>query len=146
VSHCAQVELDIRDADAIVAACRRLGLEFRANQKTFKWYGEFVGDSPLPPGFTIEDLGKCDHAIGVPGNPDAYEVGLVQRRDGRPGFVLLFDYWQGGHGLMEKVGKNCVKLKQAYAAEVALKQARMQGFAVREEQRADGSLRLTLTR
>jgi len=89
------------------------------------------------PGFALADLGKCEHAIGLKG--DEYEIGLVRRRDGRPGWLIVAD--DGS-----EISEYSARLKQAYAAEVSIKQARMQGFGVREELRADGSLRITMSK
>ena len=146
MSHVASIDLDVKDLDALAFACKRLGLEFRQGQKSYRWYGEIVGDFPLPAGFVAEDLGKCEHAISVPGNADAYEVGVVRRRDGRPGYALMWDFYGGGFGLQEFVGRNCSKLKQSYAAEVTIRQARKMGFGVREEANADGNIRFTLSK
>lgn len=145
MSHIATVELEVKDLDCLAKAARRLGLELRLGQQTYRWFGESVGNCPLPSGFTVEELGKCQHALSIPGS-EAYEIGVVQRRDGRPGFSLVWDFYEGGYGLESLVGAQCAKLKQAYAAEVSIKQARMQGFQVREELRSDGSLRLTLSK
>lgn len=144
VSHIATVELEIKDLDALEAACRQLGLQFNRGQRTYKWYGTRVGREPLPHGFKVEELGKCEHAISVPGNSKAYEIGIAQRRDGQPGYTLLYDYWQGGYGLIEKVGdEKCGKLTQEYAAQVAIKQARKQGFSVTRKVNAQtGQLQL----
>ena len=58
---------------------------------------------------------------------------MVERRDGKPGFQLMWDFWAGGHGLQEQVGENCKKLRQAYAVEVAEKAAKRQGLTVKRE-------------
>jgi hypothetical protein len=145
MSHVATIELEIRDLEALKAACRVLGLEFVAGQRTYRWYGRHVGDYPLPQGFTPEDLGKCEHAIRVPGNAQAYEIGVVARRDGRPGWTLLWDFWQGGFGLEEKVGKHADRLKQAYALEAARRAAQRAGHRVLGQiTRPDGSVVLRI--
>lgn len=146
MSHVCTIALEVKDLDSLAKACKRLGLELRLGQQTYRWFGESAGDAPLPAGFTAEDLGKCEHAIGIPGDAKAYEIGLVKRRDGKQGFALLCDFWDGGKGLEAVAGVECCKLKQAYATEVAIKQGRLQGFSVQEKQLADGSVRLTLSR
>ena len=88
MSHISKIELVIHSLEDLKDACRKLGFEFIKNQKTFKWYGRWVGDTPLPEGINIEDLGKCDHAIRVPGCN--YEVGVVKRGDH---YTLLWDYF-----------------------------------------------------
>src|SRR3990167_8580608 len=72
VSHVTQVEIEIRDLDALERACSKLGLSLRRGQETYKWYGRSVGDYPLPAGVKESDLGKCSHAIHL--NASAYEV------------------------------------------------------------------------
>ena len=142
MSHVAEIEIQITDLAALAAACRRLGFVFREGQKTYKWYGRWEGDYPLPEGFSQEDLGKCDHAIQVPGAD--YEVGVVKARQGT-GYRLLWDFWFQG-GLTERLGSKAEKLVQAYGVEKAKREARKQGFSVYETTREDGSVRLTLTR
>jgi len=137
MSHVARIELEINDLETLKSACSRLGLKFIENQKTYKWYGTLVGDSPLPEGITVSDLGKCDHAIRVPGAQ--YEIGVVKKESR---LILLWDFWHRG-GLEEKLGKNAGKLKQAYTAERVRKEARQKGYKVLE-QKTNKGLRLVL--
>jgi|SRR5215472_11475699 len=145
MSHITTLNLFITDLEALDSACKRLGLELVRGQKTFKWFGRFMGDysgqdAAFRHGVKVEDYGKCEHAIRVKNSARAYEIGLVKRSDGKPGYQLIWDSWQGGHGLCEKVmyqrgGKsNADKLKDWYAAEVARKQMRKQGFSVQAKQ------------
>lgn len=144
MSHVATVDVDVRDLDALARACNDLGLEFVRGQTTYRWFGEQVGDYPLPAGFTEEELGRCEHAIRIPGSDDAYEIGVVTRRDGRPGYQLLWDFWGGGNGMEAKVGQDCRMLRQRYSIQVVKQQAQLKGMAVMEHLNADGSYRLTL--
>lgn len=146
MSHVATIEMDITDLDALESAAKRCGLELVRGQKTYNWYGEHVGDYPLPEGFSASDLGKCEHAIRVPGNSSVYEIGITKRRDGRPGYTLLFDFWQGGHGLMQFAGDECAHLRQAYSIEVAKKTARKRGFQVSEKPLQNGKVKLVLSK
>ncbi len=147
--------------DDLKAACKRLGLEWRENQRQHRWWGESVGDTPLPEGFTAAELGHCEHAIGIPNDlqthecfdgktsrniPGAYEVGVVRRRDGKPGYTLMLDSIHGGYGLEAIAGANCSKLKQAYATEVAKRQAIKQGFRVQERKLHNGATQLVLSK
>ena len=152
MSHVSEIELKIKSLDALKAACTRLGLEFVEGQKTYKWYGTFMGDYPLPSWLKKEDLGKCQHAIKVPGA--SYEIGIVEHE----GEVkLLWDFWSSG-GLERVLGKQGGRLKQAYTVEHSKAVARRAGYQVREKrtmmdrirgalgkQQVDG-IRLTLTR
>jgi hypothetical protein len=145
MSHVATIQVEIKDLDALKAAAKRCGLIFREGQTTYKWFGHHVGDYPLPAGFAAADLSRCDHAMSVDGEPTAYELGVVKRKDGQPGYVLLYDFW-GHHGkiLQSKIGKDGKALVQAYATEVAIKHARQQGYRIRESRREDGTVELRL--
>jgi len=146
MSHVTTVDVQIGDLGALGAACKRVGLELVRDQKTYNWYGTHVGDTPIPEGFTEQDLGRCDHAIRLPGKPNAYEIGVVRARNGQPGYTLMIDEWVDGLGLVEKCGKGCGLLKQAYATEVAIAAAELEGFHVNELPQPDGSIQLQLTK
>lgn len=139
MSHIARIEMQINDLETLKAACARLGLEFVAEQKTYAWYGKHVGDYPLPEGFSVSDMGKCDHAIRVPGAK--YEVGVVERNQK---YVLLWDFWEDG-GLEPALGKNAGRLKQAYGVEKATREARLKGYRV-TEQKTNHGIRLVLSK
>jgi hypothetical protein len=117
-----------------------MGLEFRRGQSTYRWFGRKIGSDPLPVGFKESDLGKCEHALSVKGNLGAYEIGIVKRRDGRPGYSLLVDWWDGAKGLTEKVGDNANMLRQGYATEITRRYWRKKGYAVTETRREDGTV------
>lgn len=142
MSHVATIEIEVKDLDALARAAQRLGLEFRHGQTEYKWWGQHEGDYPLPTGFVETDLGKCDHAIHA---PDAeYEVGVVRRRDGRPGWTLLWDFIDSR--LVKAIGVDGRHLKREYAAVVAMKQAIASGFQVQELRQQDGSIQLRCVR
>jgi hypothetical protein len=138
MSHIARIELEITDLDALKAACRRLGLEFRCDQRSYAWYGEYQGDYPLPEGISVQDLGQCDHAIHVPGAD--YEVGIL-KRDNK--YLLLWDFWDEG-GLERTLGRNAGRLKQAYAIERTRREAVRKGYRITEAKIRNG-VRLVLT-
>ena len=150
MSHVATVELEIKDLACLKKACKELGLEFRENQNTFRWYGQWVNDygaqdAAYKNGIKTEDYGKCLHAIGIPNNNKAYEVGVVKAPNG-PGFTLVWDFYAGGHGLQAAIGQDGNMLKQGYAKEVAKKKARNMGFTLSEQKLEDGTIRLTARR
>lgn len=127
MSHVSEIAVEVNDLAALVKAAPLCGLEV-VEKTTYRWYGKHVGDYPLPAGFTEEDLGKCEFALSVRGNDKAYEVGVCKRRDGKPGFVLLQDFWNGGFGLEAAIGKDGSKLVQEYSIQVATKTLARQGF------------------
>lgn len=143
MSHITKIDLLIKDLDALDKACGKMGLELVRGQKRFKWWGRFMGDSRPPKelaeqGYTTDKFGTCDHVIRVKGNAKAYEIGLIQRKDGK-GYMLAWDSYLGGFGLLPATGydkqdQGATKLKDWYAAEVARKQMSQQGFMVRTVQ------------
>lgn len=138
MSHISKIELEINSIDMLKKACQRLQLEFCEGQKTYTWYGKWVGDTPLPEGISIDALGKCDHAIRVPGAN--YEIGIVKTGNK---YRLLYDYWRAGK--LEKVlGKGLGKLKQAYTIERVNQEARFKGYRI-QEKKMDKSIRLVMT-
>jgi len=149
MSHITLVDIEIKDLECLRKATTELGLEFHEGQKSFKWYGQYVGDYPLPTGFVQADMGKCDHALKVKGNPNAYEIGVVKRHDGNPGYHLMFDFWQGGYGLQDVAGKNCSKLCQSYAEQVVLKNTqalRAKGWQLSKQKNKNGEIVVRLVR
>jgi hypothetical protein len=102
VSHVVSVDIRVRDLDALEAAAKVCGFELRRGQRTYKWFGESVGDYPIPEGLTADQLGHCDHALALVGDRDAYEVGLIAQADGS--FRLVFDFWGPGRALLAALG------------------------------------------
>lgn len=138
MSHIARIELEINDLQTLKRACEKLGLQFIENQTTYKWYGSWVGDTPLPDGITIQDLGKCDHAVKVPGA--SYEIGVVRKESK---YILLWDFYRPG-GLERKLGRNAGRLKQSYTLERVRKEARLKGLRLCEKKMEKG-IRMVLT-
>ena len=56
MSHIAKIELKIQSLEDLKTACKQLGLKFCENEKTYKWFGKWIGDAPLPEGIHQEDL------------------------------------------------------------------------------------------
>lgn len=137
MSHISKIELEIKSLDTLIEACTKLGFQFVKDQKTYVWYGRWVGDSPLPEGVNKEDLGRCDHAIKVPGC--SYEIGVVRRQNGS--YQLLWDSWESK--LRLAIGQNASILKQAYTTEVVRQQAKLKGYRV-VEKKMDKGIRLIL--
>lgn len=142
MSHVCAVSLEVRSLDDLEAACKRLGFKFMRGQKTWKWFSRYMADyheadAAYHHGIRPEDYGKSDHAIQVPGAE--YEIGVVRRPDGKPGYVLVFDFFD--NNLTTKVGgRGCEKIKQAYAAVVTKRSLKRKGYKVTEEEQQDGSL------
>ena len=138
MSHIAKIELEINDLESLKTACKKLGFNFMENQTSYLWFGRWMGDSPLPEGINVEDLGKCTHAIHIPAA--VYEVGVVQKGSK---YNLMWDYWVGG-GLEKHIGKNACKLKQAYTLERIRKTAKQKGYLIHGTKTQNG-IRVALT-
>lgn len=141
MSHVATIDVVITDLQSLKDACKARGWVFVEGQRKYRWYGTWVGDTPMPAGMTKADLGKCDHAIKIPGC--TYEVGVVRQPDDTYG--LAWDYWGTG-GLVKALGgQKAPKLVQAYATEKMKNEARRMDYALEsEEVMADGTVRLRL--
>lgn len=140
MSHVTAIKTKFADLETLRLAAERLGGYLNVGQKSYEWYGRYVGDSQLPQhlrGLSNEQLGKCDHAIRFPGAK--YEVGVVETPEG---LELRWDYWGPG-GLMPFMGnEQADKLTQAYALAAATAELTAQGMTVAEEVLADGTVRL----
>ena len=109
MSHVTTIEMkESYDIQSLKRMCLDKGWEWKEGQRTHRWYGQHVGDYPMPAGFTKEDMGRCDHAIRVPGA--SYEIGVVNKNGE---WKLLWDFYSSG-GLQRVLGKNAGVLKQAY--------------------------------
>ena len=106
MSHVTTIEMEEKyDVKALKQMCKDMGWEWREGQRTFNWYGTHVGDYPIPQGFTKADMGRCEHAIHIPGA--SYELGYSKGK-------LLWDFYSPG-GLQRVLGKEAGFLKQGYA-------------------------------
>jgi len=148
MSHVVSIKTELRDLDAVKAACQELGLTFRENHKTISWYGEWVNDydaedAAYKLGITPDQYGKCDHAIEVPGS--LYTVGLL-RNPATGGYRIYFDFYgKEGRRIQEVLGKNGQKLLQYYAAHKAAMEARRKGYIVSRQSASNGNIKLVIT-
>lgn len=148
MSHVAVIDIEVKSLDDLKAACKRLGFEFVEGATTYNWYGRWANDysaqnAAYLNGVDTKDYGKCLHKIKVPGVN--YEVGVIARPDGKPGYTLIWDFWDSS--LKNALGgEQANKIRQAYATSAAIRAARQQGFRVTEKQQADGSMKLIFAR
>jgi TPR repeat protein len=119
MSHISKIELEVRDLAVLGQACTRLGMKLIRGQRSFRWYGKEA---------------QCDHAIRVPGAN--YEIGVVYKSGL---YELNCDFYDPN---IEKViGRQGGLLKQAYAVEKTMIEARKKGYSVLESQ-TDTGIRL----
>jgi hypothetical protein len=149
MSHIASIDITITDLAALQAAARELGALWVEGKKTYNWFGQSVGDYPLPTGMTVEQLGKCDHVIALPGV--RYEIGVVKRADGN--FTLAYDFYgrgrngspHDGEKLLAHFGEGLAKIKQFYGLHKATIAARLRGYSTSRKLAANGDIKLQIT-
>ncbi len=103
-------------------------------------------DAAIRHGIRPEEFGCCDHALSIPGDTDAYELGVVADKNLPGAFLLAYDFWGvQGRKLQERIGQTGEKLKQAYTKHAAVATLSRKGFKLTNETKlANGSLQLTL--
>jgi hypothetical protein len=117
VSHIVTVKTEVRDAQAVAAACRRLGLPEPAHGTAKLFEGEATGLLVKLPGWLYPCA--CDLATGA----------------------LRYDNFAGAWGDPAHLDR----FVQAYACERAKIEALKRGHAVVEQALADGSIKLTIS-
>lgn len=161
MSHVVSVDVEFADLSALKAACKQLGWTFHEDFKTYRWFGRWVDDSPVPDGifspeetariramskperqkFMTEFLGNCEHKISVPGAN--YDVGIVRKHNGK--WTMLWDWFDGR--LHKAMGDNKGSvLRQAYGVAKTTIEARRQGYRVQQIRKPDGTIRLALSK
>ena len=118
MSHIVQIKTEVKDAAAVEAACRRLGLTAPES-----------GHHILFAGQSADGL-----AVKLPG---WQYVAVFNTETG----AAHYDNYNGSWGKQEELDK----FLQAYAVEKAIYEAQKGGYSVYEETLADGSIKLNLT-
>ena len=116
MSHIVEIRTEVRDADAVVAACRRLGLPEAVHGTATLFEGQATGLLVRLPGWLYPVV--CDVATGT----------------------VKFDNYQQAWGKQEHLDK----FMQSYAVEKACLEARKRGHHVVEQLLADGSIKLSI--
>lgn len=137
MSHISEVtNFEIRNLNCLKEACKNLGFTFLENQTHYAWWGRWEGDWPLPKGIAVEDLGKCTHAISVPGCK--YQIGVIEIKE-KPGtYKMFYDFFSSG-GLERVIGQNGGPLKAEYTHEV-MKYIQQRGKAKRVTRQEQGDI------
>ena len=117
MSHIVTIATEIRDPDAVAAACRRLGLSEPVQGTATLFEGQATGLLVKLPGWLYPVV--CDTSTGQ----------------------IRFDNYNQAWGRKEELDR----LLQAYAVERARIEARKRGHSVVEQSLADGSIKLTIT-
>ena len=126
MSHVDQIEFEEKwDLQTLQEMCLAEGWQFIKNQTSYTWFGKHIGYYPIPVGFKMEDMGKCDHVIDVGAK---YQIGIVKKDNE---WKLVWDFWSTG-GLPEKLGQNAGLLKQAYSLTKVRKECRKRRLRFKE--------------
>lgn len=116
MSHIVEIQTEVRDAAAVVAACRRLALVAPVERTVKLFSGEATGLTVQLPGWRYPIV--CHLANGQ----------------------LKYDNFAGHWGDRRELDR----FLQRYAVEKATLEARRQGHSVTEQALADDSIRLTV--
>ena len=116
MSHIVTIATEVRDPDAVAAACRRLGLPEPAHGTATLFEGQATGLLVRLPGWLYPVV--CDTDTGS----------------------VRFDNYNQQWGKQEQLDR----LLQAYAVEKARIEAHKRGHQVVEQSLADGSIKLTI--
>lgn len=133
MSHIAEVQLELKDLDAIAKAADALGLELVRDCKTFNYYGG-AKDPAV-------------HKLRLKNAPaGAYEIGLRYTDMTQTTLQPAWDtYGQHGQALVRAVGSEMVELKKRYAAELSASKLRKMGYSVKISTQ-DNQLRVRATK
>ncbi len=162
MSHVVSIKIQLKDLEALKLAAQRLGGKLHENRGDFKWYGQWVDDSPIPRHlFTDEEYEAlmkleggyggprstymreflnrcCQHKISLPGCE--YEVGLMKKGEE---FIAVWD-WFSSDNLGRVLGADGGVLAQAYAVEKAKLEAKKKGLPCEEKTLEDGTVKLLI--
>ncbi len=116
MSHIVEIKTEVRDAEAIGAACRRLGLAKSIHGSTHLFSGSATGWLVQLPDWKYPIV--CETNTGH----------------------VRFDNYNGAWGDQAQLDR----FLQAYAVEKARIEARKRGHTVTEQQLADGSVKLSI--
>jgi hypothetical protein len=116
MSHIVEIKTQVRDAEAVQAACRRLGLPAAINGPTRLFSGTVTGLAVRLPGWHYPAVCQLD-------------TGQIK-----------YDIYGGSWGNESEL----LKFLQSYAVEKARIEARKKGFAVTEQALTDGSVKLII--
>ncbi|MEI6972755.1 MAG: DUF1257 domain-containing protein [bacterium] len=122
MSHFTTIQTQVRDIEALRAACSELGLEVCENSHARGYSG-----IRLPGEVVIRLKGP-------------YDIALNQQADGSYGMTT--DWWSGH--VASEVGANYGRLLQLYGVHKATQEARHKGYGVKRQALNDGSIKLCI--
>jgi len=133
MSHIADCDIEIRDFKAVEAAAKALGGEYLPNETKIRYYGRFLDDwkdnRAARNRFDPSRFGQTDAGV-IRFKDSGYDVGFLKNDDGS--YTPYYDTWGSeGAKISQKLGgMQLPKLKDEYAAAVAIRAAARKGFRV----------------
>jgi hypothetical protein len=124
MSHFTDIDIEIRDIEALKGACAELGLP--------------VEQGGMARGYA-ENLRRGEYVIRLKG---PYDIAVDRQADGR--WTLTADLWQGH--VEREVGPQFGRLRQLYGVHRTLREAQRLGLKARRSVLQDGTVRLALCR
>ena len=122
MSHFTTIQTQIRDLDALRAACAEMKIGLFKNTEA-RGYG------------SNQRLGEYVIRLNGP-----FDIALNQNQNG--GFDLSTDWWEGH--VEKEVGQGFGKLLQLYGVYKATREAKGRGLSVSRNPLQDGSIKLTI--
>jgi Protein of unknown function (DUF1257) len=122
MSHFTTIKTQIKDIQALRAACQELGFTLLQKASARGYLG-----NTIPGDWVIQLKGP-------------YDIALNRQPDQTYG--LTTDWWEGH--VEKEVGQNYGKLLQLYGVHKASLEARKKGYSVHRQQKQDGSIKLVL--
>lgn len=122
MSHWTTIQTQIRDIEALRAACAELKLQLLQNAEA-RGYGN--------------NGQQGDYIIRLNG---PHDIAISRQANG--GFVLATDWWDGH--VEKEVGKNYGRLLQLYAVHKATHEARKRGLSVHRIPQKNGAIKLSI--
>ena len=122
MSHFTEIKTQIKDIEALRAACQELGLTLLQNADARGYY---------------ENQIKGDYVVQLKG---PYDIALNKQPDGT--FGLTADLWQGH--VEREVGQKYGTLLQLYGVHKATMEARKKGLSVLRRHQPNGAIKLVL--
>lgn len=122
MSHFTTIQTQVRDIEALRAACAELGVSLESGIAARGYSGSRI---------------EGDYVIRLRG---PYDVALNRQQDGTYG--LTTDWWSGH--VAREVGDSYGRLLQLYGVHKASREARMRGFSVKRVPVSGGSIKLVI--
>lgn len=122
MSHFTMIRTQIKDIEALRAACGELALALLENAEA-RGYGS--------------NRHRGEFVIRLKG---PYDIAVNRQQDST--FGLTTDWW--GQHVEREVGKNFGRLLQFYGVHKATREARRKGYTTRRQTLKDGAIKLTI--